>query len=509
MEMTDEALRINVKKILDSLRHHIKLMILLSIIGAAIGYGMAEYVVTPQYQTSVVLYVNNTTESTDGSTTITSQDLSAAQSLVDTYAIFVKSKTTLNKVIEETGLSYSYGELNSMVSAHSINSTEVFRVTVTGSSPKDITTIANAIADIAPETISSVITGSSAYVIDYADVPSVRSYPDRNNFMLRGLGLGFLFSLIIILIISIIENQTTVEEVLKERFQAPVLSVIPDIKDENDKKKILNRRRAKFAGEDFTIGDQLKFAPLEAYKLLRTNLSCCLPDLSGCKVIGVTSSNKGEGKTTTSINIAHVLSQKGLRVCLLELDLRMPTLSGRLQLSKKAGITDYLTGEVQPTEIMQKVNTQGMSFYTIPAGTIPPNPSELIGSKKMELLFTAIKRTSFDYIIVDLPPVMAVSDPLAAGSLVDGMILAVREDFYENKVILDTTNQLTHAGINLLGYVVTHSTTREKEFNRYKKYNKGKYGYEGYGYGYYAYGYGYETQENTSSKNSDNKKDAK
>lgn len=505
MELTDEMLKINIKRFFEILRHYITLIAVVTLLAGAVGHAYAEYIITPQYETSVVIYVNAASDPTLSGTAITNSDLSAAKSLADTYAIFIKSKLTLNKVLEETKLPYSYQTLNSMVSASAINSTEVLRVTVRGSSPNDITDIANAIADIVPETISEIITGSSAHVLDYADVPTSKYFPVNRQYAMRGALIGLLCTIGIVLIISFLENQAAVEDILKDRFQLPVLSVIPDMKAADAARKRRRKRGKSGADEDFTIGNQLDFGSSEAYRLLRANLLCCLPDENGCKVIGVTSSNKGEGKTTTSINIAHVLSQKGLKVCLVELDLRIPTIADRLQMQYQSGITHYLSGEANGNEIVHRIQTQGMSFYAIPAGGTAPNPSELIGSKKMMILFDALRKASFDYLIVDLPPVMAVSDPLVAGSLVDGMVMAVREDFFDSKVIMNTTSQLEQADIKMLGYTVTHSTTREKQMQRYKKYGRGKKGTEGYGYGYYTYGYGYGG-ENSEKDNKTEKK---
>lgn len=151
-----------------------------------------------------------------------------------------------------------------------------------------------------------------------------------------------------------------------------------------------------------TLGENLSFAAAEAYKLLRTNLGFSLSDNTGCKVIGVTSAMKGEGKSTTSINMAYTMDQSGGRVLLMEADLRLPTVAKRLGLKQKPGITNLLVGQVPGNEILQKTNLIS-NLRVASAGDIPPNPAELLGSANMKTTIQTMSE-AFDVIIVDLPP---------------------------------------------------------------------------------------------------------
>ena len=183
-------------------------------------------------------------------------------------------------------------------------------------------------------------------------------------------------------------------------------------------KKLKNRDNMTPEESRKTLGDNLSFAAAEAYKLLRTNLNFSLPANEGCKIIGVTSALKGEGKSTTSVNIAYTMAQSGQKVLLLETDLRLPTLAKRIRVRTKPGLSNLLVGQCAGNEILQKSGLLP-NLWVATAGDIPPNPAELLGSKNMELTLKALSDV-FDVIIVDLPPVTAVTDAAIVSKLLPG-----------------------------------------------------------------------------------------
>lgn len=238
-----------------------------------------------------------------------------------------------------------------------------------------------------------------------------------------------------------------------------------------NKKRLKNRDLMTPAEARKTLGDNLNFAGAEAYKLLRTNLNFTLPDETGCKVIGVTSALKGEGKSTTSVNIAYTMAQEGGKVLLVECDLRLPTLSKRIQVSPTPGLSNFLVGQCRSNDILQKSGLKP-NLWVITAGDLPPNPAELLGSKNMATTIDALK-DYFDVIILDLPPLSAVSDALIVSKLVQGMVVVVRQGYCDRKAIDDAVNQLRFANAKILGFVVTGSDVLNKSYKRYGK----NYGY--------------------------------
>lgn len=225
------------------------------------------------------------------------------------------------------------------------------------------------------------------------------------------------------------------------------------------------------------LGNHLNFAAAEAYKLLRTNLMFALPNNNECRVIGITSALRGEGKSTTSVNLAYTIAQTGERVLMIEADMRLPNVAQRLALRPTLGLSDLLAGLCTREEAIQE---SGMldNLRIIAAGSIPPNPMELLGSEQMTQQLAELKK-EFDFIIFDLPPVNAVADGLVISRLVQGMVVVVRQDYGDRSSLSVAVRRLQYLNVKILGFVMTYSHAEKKAY-KYRKY-----GY-GYGYGYYG-----------------------
>lgn len=221
-----------------------------------------------------------------------------------------------------------------------------------------------------------------------------------------------------------------------------------------------------------TLHENLEFTAREQYKLLRANLSFTLPVADGCSVIGVTSSMRGEGKSTTAINLAYVLAENGKRVLLIDADLRIPSIAKKMGISGSPGLTNLLMD--YDTHQMSLVKSELLdNWYILPAGDLPPNPSELLGSPRMESILKALSQR-YDYIIVDLPPVNLVSDALAISNYISGMIVVIREDYTEKKELKNCFRLLNLSNVNVLGCVLNESKNGKGSYSkyRYRKYYK-------------------------------------
>lgn len=224
------------------------------------------------------------------------------------------------------------------------------------------------------------------------------------------------------------------------------------------------------------IGPKLKFASQEAYNLLRINLSFSLPDNEGkTKIIGVTSSSPKEGKSYTAINLAYTLAEAKSKVLLIDTDLRRPTIAKQLEIAQSPGLSNFLAGQ---TEKVAHKNVLSPNLWVITAGDIPPNPSELISSKAMVDMLDKFSNL-FDYIIMDLPPVNAVADPIALAPKIDGVIVVVRHGRTKRGEILEAVRQIEFSKANILGFVYNGMFA---EHARYR--SRGKYYYHG---NYYRY----------------------
>lgn len=226
--------------------------------------------------------------------------------------------------------------------------------------------------------------------------------------------------------------------------------------------------------EQLKIGANLNFQAAEAYKLLRTNLEFSFADDKTCKIIGITSAVSGEGKSLTTINIAHAIASNEKKVLVLEADFRKPTIASKLGLNKNVGLTDLLVShEVFLKDIMIGVRmSEQVKFDLAPTGRIPPNPGELLDSNKLKG-FLEICSEGYDYILIDLPPVTVVADAVIASKHIDGMVVVVRQDRSDQKSLTETIRQLKFSNTKILGFVFNGYNQAKSGY--YKKYAKNGY----------------------------------
>ena len=220
------------------------------------------------------------------------------------------------------------------------------------------------------------------------------------------------------------------------------------------------------------FGPNLNFAATEAYKLLRTNIVFSFSDEGAGRAIGVTSSVQSEGKSSTACNTAYALSEAGHKVLLLEADLRRPSLGSKLGIARTPGVTNLLITRGDYKEAIQHCEL-APKLDILTSGDIPPNPSELLASNRMMKLMEQLKQ-DYDYIIVDLPPITAVSDALAVSKNLDGVVLVVRGGVSDQHMLAESLRQLEMVNVSVLGFVYREDDSNSKKYSyRYsKKYYK-------------------------------------
>ena len=211
------------------------------------------------------------------------------------------------------------------------------------------------------------------------------------------------------------------------------------------------------------FGPELNFASSEAYNRLRLNLSFALPEKTGGKVIGVTSAVPQDGKSYTVINLAYALAKNGNRVLIVDGDMRRPTMALRLGIPSKPGLSNMLIKQVDNAIMPIPMHS---NMYALVSGTIPPNPSELIGIPEMKNLLDRFSK-QFDYVIVDLPPIDSVSDPIVVSRFVDGMVIVVKHGHTQKRDIAEAMRQLEFSGARVLGFVYNNFSKRQNR--RYKR----------------------------------------
>ena len=216
----------------------------------------------------------------------------------------------------------------------------------------------------------------------------------------------------------------------------------------------------------------------EAYRVIRTGIQFAQAGKE-LQTIALTSCTPNEGKSMTIANLAIVLTQAGKSVLIMDCDMRNPTVHKNFNLSNKVGLSSCISMGTAVADAVQETGIEGLDALT--AGVIPPNPSELLGSERMKNILQRAKE-EYDYVLIDTPPVLPVTDSLVLGRMVDGLILVIDSGEIKVEMAREVKSQLVHAGANILGVVL----------------NKVRSEHHGYGYGYYYY-YGNDGEKHKKS----------
>lgn len=470
---------IDLQRLIGAVFNKIWLIALAAVLSAVVAFLGTFYLVTPQYQASAMFYVNNSNFSLgDASLSISSSDISASKNLVNSYIVILKTRETLNDVIDYSGVDLTYGQLSEMISASSVSSTEIFRVTVTSPDPEEAAKIVNAIEEILPKRIKNIIEGTSAKVVDSAVVPVSPSSPSYMDNTIIGFLIGFAAVVVMIILKEVFDTKIRTEEDISTVCSHPVLAAVPDmaVSGKNgyyygygDKRKKAAPRSG--ADEPNVIGSEISFSASEAYKRLRTKLQFSFSDEGNSRVIGISSALTGEGKSLSAVNLAYMLAQLDKKVILVDCDMRRPSLAAKLGIEKAPGLSSYLSGQSHMDTLIQQCGLSGEedTFDVIAAGRNPPNPIELLSSARMEKMLNKL-REKYAYIILDLPPVGEVSDALAVAKLTDGMLLVVRQHYCNRNALSDSVHQFEFVGAKILGVIYNCTTEPGKGYGYYKRY---------------------------------------
>ncbi len=218
-------------------------------------------------------------------------------------------------------------------------------------------------------------------------------------------------------------------------------------------------------------GNQISFTSLEAYKSARTNMIFAMPG-DGCKTVLFTSAFPKDGKTTTCVNLSIVFAQTGKKILVIDCDLRKPRIHKLFRVNNDIGITDVLVGMKQLDEVIKTDVTTNVDF--ISCGTVPKTPAELLASPKMEQVLEALKE-KYDYVFLDAPPLMLVTDALVLAPKASGIFVVARQNYTEKDGLREAVGKLKFIGCSPKG-IILNGVKRRKSSYHYRYYNR--YGYK-------------------------------
>jgi capsular exopolysaccharide synthesis family protein len=322
-------------------------------------------------------------------------------------------------------------------------------------------------------------TPNNIHVVDYATVPKSPVGPKR----LEGIGLAFLLSFVVGIAfaryLEYLDDSIHSSDDVEKLLHLPALAVIPAIGN-SARRRLLSSVTSLQMKNDFQselLIDSDSRSPLaEAYRHLRTSI--LLSSAGGApQTLLVTSSQPAEGKTTTAVNTALILQQTGASVLLIDGDMRRPRLHSIFEMDNQTGLSTILASKMNDAEMLSLVERhKATGVYVLTAGTIPPNPAELIGSETMQRLITTLKR-KFTHIIIDSPPVASFTDSVLIASLVDGALLVVHGDHASRAIVRRSKQMLHDVGAKIFGVVLNNVREVPNDYyysNYYQKYYKGE-----------------------------------
>lgn len=294
-------------------------------------------------------------------------------------------------------------------------------------------------------------------IIDDARVPANPAKPNRTLIVLVGLIIGFGLAFGYVFIKNYFDNTIKTPEDIQKR-NINVLAWIPQVEG------LGINIKSKF---DFIVSTRPDSIPSEAFRALRTRVQFSRPDKESLKTILITSPAPQEGKTTVAINLGGGFALSNKKTLVVDCDLRKPRLHQIIERDKKPGLIDYLVGEFKLEQIIFPTEINNLNIIT--SGTIPPNPAEMLDSKKMED-FLAEVRAKYDYVILDSPPIVAVTDAEILAKKVDGSILVVSAEVTEESMLERAVQLLKHDNSVLIGTVLNNFSTKPGYGSYYKYY---------------------------------------
>lgn len=430
---------INIKDFFNYLKKYIILIILISILLTALVFMYDKTIKTPMYSTytTIVLVKGDNASITGSSEAISQSDILLNQNLVSTYSQIINSKLILKQVIKNLDLDYTVKGLSKNIKVEALQDTEILKISVSDEKPENAADIANEIAKVFSLEIKKIYKINNVSVIDDAQI----SYDVSNNTLKRDLALALLVSVFgmssIIFIKFYFDDTVKYNENLEQEIGMPIIAKV--LKDSE--------------GTDLITQAKPNSLTSESIRNLRTNLQFSSVD-DDLKTILVTSTLPSEGKSFVSANLAISFAQAGKKVLLVDCDLRKGRQHRIFHVSNKKGLSNLLVGDsgkmndyIKPTSVE--------NLYVVTRGVCPPNPTELLNSKKNAAFVNKMSEW-YDVVIFDGVPCNGLSDSLIISSLVDRVVIVASENYTPKSDLLNTRKSIENSHGMIAGLVINN-----------------------------------------------------
>jgi tyrosine-protein kinase len=376
-----------------------------------------------------------------------------AEKQMSSYAVVATSPKVLDPVIAQLGLSMTPVELAQTIEANVPLDTLILEITATDTDPRRAAQVANAVGselarvaveELSPRRNPTALNAVQVTTVAPAEVPDKPSSPHVLQNLVLGAGVGVLLGLSLAVLRQVLDTKVRKEEDVRTLTTSPILGVIAYDHEVSDHPVILREEPLAALSEEI--------------RRLRTNLQF-IDVVSRPKSIVISSSIPGEGKSTIAINLAVSLADTGARVVLVDADLRRPSVAEYVGIEGNVGLTTVLIGRADVEDVVQRLGTSTLDM--LPAGQLPPNPSELLGSPAMRGLLDRLTAT-YDMVLLDSPPLLPVTDAAVLSKVAGGVLVVVGADRIHRPQLHDTLVSLDTAGIHLFGIVLNKTNPRDQ-----------------------------------------------
>ncbi|MCR5565540.1 MAG: polysaccharide biosynthesis tyrosine autokinase [Clostridiales bacterium] len=462
--MESNSQKIDIKKLIIYLLKRLWIVIICAAIGFIGMYCYTEYYRGDTYTARATMYVINGNPNMVNYQYANASDLLSAVQLLDTYMVVVRSNKVMDVVAERLNKQYpgipaSY--ISSTLSMGSVSDTGVMQIICVTGNAQLSADICNAVVDVAPAEIIRVVNAGSIEVIDYAEAPYAPDLRNSGKNGLYGALAAGAFAAGILIFLFLINHRVTDMESLSDNYTPPVLAGIKR-----------QKKNAPYPSA-YLINDESPLELIESYAKLRMNLLYTMVGKEN-RIVAITSAVSGEGKSTIAANLAISCAMSGKKVLLVDADMRRACQKENFEYDDKCpGLSDVLVGNVHWWDAVLSTDKENLNI--LPAGQIPPNPAELLTLPFVKDLFPQMQQ-DFDLVLMDLPPINIVSDPLVISSHVAGCLLVVRQNYSDHRAIRKSLNSVELTGMNPLGFVYYGDNIEQRSYYNRKYYNK-KYAY--------------------------------
>lgn len=435
-------------------------IILIILIFMCLGYIYTTKHVTPMYTASTTLVLTSSDNQNNTTNSITATDIVVNSKLVDTYSELTKSKNILEEVISNLGMSIKVEKLKNSITVSSVENTELIEIKVKNVEPENSAKIANEVAKVFIKRIAEFYNINNVQIVDEAQIPTTPSNINHKKDIIMFTLIGALISVAYVVIANMLDTTIKSADELEKICKYPVLASIPIY--------VKNKKSQK---EKELIVDRDPKSPVsEVFRTLRTNIQF-MNAKNESKVVLVTSTLPGEGKSWISSNLAATFAQAGKVVLLIDADMRKGRQYNIFNTSPKPGLSNYLSGIGSSLNDENEVNnienyiqeTEVENLYMIPAGDIPPNPSELLISKKMSLVIEELK-DKCDIIIIDGTPCELVTDSVVLTRLADITIMVTSYKQTKRESLKKIIENIRNIGGENIGIILNKIHISDKKY---------------------------------------------